>query len=165
MKTGNYSANSRRSSAGFSLMEIIVVIAIMMIFVGVAALNFEGVTDESPIKKPADQLAVMVKQASRAAVVQGRTISIGFDKESIVFLGNVAGQGEGHVSIPKGMKVSFQPWNGGKKWIPATDLVWRFYSSGIFESFRFRFDHPEGAVEMSFNPLTGSVSEEFTYLK
>lgn len=159
------SVRSRRSSSGFSLMEIIVVIALMVIFIGVAAVSFDAVSDDSPVKKPADRLAVMVKQASRAAVVQGRTIAIGFDKESISFLGNVAGGGEGHVALPKGMKVSFQPWNGGKKWIPATDLVWRFYSSGIFESLRFRFDHPEGTVEMAFNPLTGSVSEEFTYLK
>ena len=146
-------------------MEIIVVIAIMIVFIGAAALSFEGITDNSPVKKPSEQLAVMVKQASRAAVVQGRTISMGFDKKGFRFLGNVAAQGSGDVNLPKGMKVSFQPWNGGKKWQPATDLVWRFYSSGIFESLRFRLDHPEGSVEMSFNPLTGSVAEEFTYLK
>lgn len=146
-------------------MEMIIVIALMIIFIGAAALSFDAVTDDSPVKGHADQLAVMVKQASRAAVVQGRTIAIGFDKDSISFLGEVAGNGEGRVSLSKGMKVSFQPWNGGKKWQPATDLVWRFYSSGIFESLRIRFDHPEGTVEMSFNPLTGSVSEEFTYLR
>ena len=63
------------------------------------------------------------------------------------------------------MKVTFQPWHGGKKWLPADDLVWRFYSSGIFETLRFRFVHPEGSVEIAFNPLTGSVTEEATYLR
>ncbi len=160
-RTGSAGSLNR---GGFSLLEVIVVIALMIIFLGAVQLSFDAVNDDSPVKRPADKLAVMVKQASRAAVVQGHTVAIGFDKQGFGFLGGVAGS-EGHVALPKGMKVSFQPWHGGKKWIPATDLVWRFYSSGIFETLRFRFDHPEGTIEMSFNPLTGSVAEEAAYLR
>jgi type II secretion system protein H len=159
-KTASTRSNS---SSGFTLLEVLVVIALMIIFAGAVQLAFDSV-EESPLKEPADKLAVMVKQASRAAVVQGRTVAIGFDKEGFGFLGGVAGS-EGHVVLPKGMKVTFQPWNGGKKWLPANDLVWRFYSSGIFETLRFRFVHPEGSVEIAFNPLTGSVSEEAAYLR
>lgn len=165
MKISHQRSRTWLGPAGFSLLEMIIVIALIIIFVGAAQVSFEALTDDSPVKKPADQLAVMVKQASRAAVVQGQTVAIGFDKTGIGFLGNVASGGDGHVSLPKGMKVSYQPWNAGKKWLPANDLVWRFYSTGIFESLRFRFDHPEGSVEMSFNPLTGSVAEEAAYLK
>jgi hypothetical protein len=99
-----------------------------------------------------------------AAVVQGRPFVIAFEKDGFGCLDG-GGGADGHVTTPKGMKVSFQRWNGGKKWNSAEGLNWTFYPSGICDALRFKFEHPDGMVEMAFNPLTGSVSEEAAYLR
>lgn len=165
----NSLAGSRRHAkyprnAGFTLLEMIVVIALMVIIAAMATLSFIGLEGESEVEKPGNELARMVKQASRAAVVQGRPFVIAFGKTEFGFLDG-AGGADGHVTLPKGMKVGFQRWNGGKKWNNAEGLNWTFYPSGICDALRFKFEHPDGMVEMAFNPLTGSVSEEAAYLR
>ena len=152
------------SPAGFTLLEMIVVIALMVIIAAMATLSFIGLEGESEVEKPGNELARMVKQASRAAVVQGRPFVIAFGKTEFGFLDG-AGGADGHVTLPKGMKISVQRWNGGKRWNNAEGLNWTFYPSGICDALRFKFEHPDGLVEMAFNPLTGSVSEEAAYLK
>jgi type II secretion system protein H len=154
----------RIRSSGFTLLEMIVVIALMVIIAAMATLSFIGLEGESEVEKPGNELARMVKQANRAAVVQGRPFVIAFGKTEFGFLDGVGGA-DGRVTLPKGMKVGFQRWNGGKKWNNAEGLNWTFYPSGICDALRFKFEHPDGMVEMAFNPLTGSVSEEAAYLK
>ncbi len=158
------SYSRRRGHAGFTLLEMIVVIALMVIIAAMATLSFVGLEGESEVEKPGNELARMVKQANRAAVVQGRPFVIAFEKDGFGFLDG-GGGADGHVTTPKGMKVSFQRWNGGKKWNSAEGLNWTFYPSGICDALRFKFEHPDGMVEMAFNPLTGSVSEEAAYLR
>lgn len=147
-------------SPGFTLLEMIAVIALMVIIAGMAALSFDSLEAESPVEKPVNHLARMVRQASRAAVVQGRPIVIAFDKQGFGFAGESSAGAEGHYAIPKGSKVSFQRWNGGRNWMPAETLNWVFYPTGIADALRFRFDMPEGQAEVAFNPLTGSVSDQ-----
>lgn len=157
-------ASRQRQHAGFTLLEMIVVIALMVIIAAMATLSFIGLEGESEVEKPGNELARMVKQANRAAVVQGRPFVIAFGNTEFGFLDG-AGGADGHVTLPKGMKVSVQRWNGGKRWNSAEGLNWTFYPSGICDALRFKFEHPDGMVEMAFNPLTGSVSEEAAYLR
>ena len=145
---------------GFTLLEMIVVIALMVIIAGMAAVSFASLEGESPVEEPANHLARMVRQASRAAVVQGRPIVIAFDKKGFGFVNESAAGSQGRYSIPKGMKVSYQRWNGGRSWIPAEEFNWVFFPTGIADALRFRFDMPEGQAELAFNPLTGSVTDE-----
>jgi type II secretion system protein H len=139
---------------------MIVVIALMVIIAGMAAFSFASLEGESPVEEPANQLARMVRQASRAAVVQGRPIVIAFDKTGFGFVNEASAGSKGRYSIPKGMKVSFQRWNGGRNWMPADELNWVFFPTGIADALRFRFDMPEGQAELAFNPLTGSITDE-----
>jgi len=145
---------------GFTLLEMITVIALMVIIAGMAAFSFASLEGESPVEQPTNHLARMVRQASRASVVQGRPIVIAFDKKGFGFVGESAAGAEGHFGRPKGMKVSFQRWNGGRSWNNADGLNWVFYPTGICDALRFRFDMPEGQAEVGFNPLTGSVTEQ-----
>ncbi len=150
----------RRGTRGFTLLEMIVVIALIVIIAGIGVMSFEGFDDAPEVQKPADALAHMTKQASRAAVVQGRPVAIGFDKDGFGFLEEVMPGTEGHFHLAKGMKAYVKRWNNGAKWTSADGLIWRFYETGICEALRFRFENSDGVAEVSFNPLTGSVVEQ-----
>lgn len=146
--------------AGFTLLELIVVIALIMVIAGIGVMSFDGFGEKKLVQQPADALALMVKQASRASVVQGRPVVIGFDKKGFRFLEQVMEGTEGSFTVPKEMKIFVKRWNGGSRWVEADGLNWTFYATGISEALRFKFEHPEGVAEIAFNPLTGSVTEE-----
>lgn len=163
---GNVHARSRRplSAGGFTLLEMIIVIGLMVVLMGLAALSFASLEDNDPLTGPSDKLIRMAKQANRAAIVQGRPIVIAFDKGQFGFVGESAGE-DGSCPIPKEMKVNYQRWNGGRKFISATGVNWVFFPTGICDALRFQFVTTEGTVEVGFNPLTGSVTEQVSYTK
>ena len=82
---GKTSPRTRTTRAGFTLLEMIVVIALMVVIAGMAALSFNSLEGETPVEKPTNHLARMVRQASRAAVVQGRPIVICVRQERLRF--------------------------------------------------------------------------------
>ena len=100
----------------------------------------------------------MTKAASRGAVKAGHPVTIAFDEKGFgLTTGDTAA---GHCSIPKGMKVKYQRWNGGRKWLDTKGLNWMFFSSGLSDALRFRFEDSDQIVEIAFNPLTGTKTEE-----
>ena len=155
----------RRWQGGFSLLEMIIVLALMIVLAGTAALSFESLEEGSGVEVYGNKLARMAKRAARDAVIQGRPIEIGFEKNGFGFVNEQAPGKEGYCALPKGAKVGYQRWNGGKKFVEADGYTWVFYPSGICDALRFRFETGEGAMEMGFNPLTGSVVDQAVYTK
>jgi len=152
------------STAGFSLLEMIIVLALMIVLAGMAALSFTSLEEGKGVEMYGNKLARMAKRASRDAVIQGRPIVIGFEKKGFGFVNETAPGKEGYCSLPKDAKMGVQRWNGGKKFQPADGTTWTFFPSGICDAKRFRFEAPDGAMEMGFNPLTGSVVDQAVFL-
>ena len=153
-----------RRNAAFTLLEIVVVIAVIAVLAGMAVMSFTMFDDKAAFEKPANELAAMVKQASRASVVLGRPVVIAFDKKGFGFADAGARGAESRCELPKSVKVSVQRWNA-KNWTPAVDFIWTFYPSGISDALRFKFQSDEGVQEMAFNPLTGSVTSEEKFVR
>ncbi len=152
------------SAAGFTLLEMIIVLALMIILAGMAALSFTSLEEGKGVENYGNKLARMAKRASRDAVIQGRPIVIGFEKKGFGFVNETAPGTEGYCSLPKDAKVGVQRWNGGRRWDPADGVTWTFFPSGICDAKRFRFEAADGAMEMGFNPLTGSVVDQAVFL-
>ena len=158
------STHRRLSRAGFTLLEMIIVLSLMIILAGMAALSFTSLEEGTGVEQYGNKLARMAKRASRDAVIQGRPIVIGFEKKGFGFVNETAPGKEGYCALPKGAKIGSQRWNGGKKFVEADGSSWVFYPSGICDALRFRIEAADGAMEMGFNPLTGSVVDQAVYL-
>jgi type II secretion system protein H len=148
---------------GFTILELIIVIALMIVLIGLAALSFASLENDDELTGPSDKLIRMAKIANRAAIVQGRPIIIAFDKEQFGFADGEGGE-QGHCTLPEGMKVKYQRWNGGRNYLSADGLVWKFFPTGLCDALRFQFTGPQGIVELGFNPLTGSVTDQVSYV-
>ena len=152
-----------RGAGGFTLLEMIIVLALMIVLAGMAALSFDTLEEGNGVEQYGNKLARMAKRAARDAVIQGRPIVIGFEKKGFGFINETAPGSEGYCTLPKGAKMGYQRWNGGKKFFDADGTTWEFYPSGICDALRFRIETADGAMEMGFNPLTGSVVDQAVY--
>lgn len=161
-----------RGSPGFTLLEMTMVMFIMAIFISVAALSFEGVTDEQILRTPAAELQRMAREAVSRAGIYEQPETIVFEKTGfgIRYRGDAAATDGGkaqywlrRVQTPADMRLLMKRW-GQNRWQPAAGQQWMALPSGLCEPLSIRMEWGRSFTEMQFNPLTGGVAEETTYI-
>ena len=150
--------HSAARSRGFTLIEVIIVVVMVAVLTAMAAFSFAGFGDDLSVKGPSDELIRLSKTAVRAAAIQGRPFTIAFGESDFALLG-WEGKGGNQVALPKGTKLSILRW-GQKDWQPAEGQTWMFGANGLCDPIRVRFESGEATLEMAFNPLTGSPTDQ-----
>ncbi len=148
----------RRLRAGFTLLEMIAVMALIIMLLGIAAFATRQAAPEPVVREPGNELIRLAKTAVRAAAVQGRGYMLAFDKTGFALLGAEGGQND-RVNLPKGMKVFIKRW-GVRDWEPAEGQRWWFGMQGLCEPISVRIAAKDSALMLRFNPLTGAPVEE-----
>lgn len=143
---------------GFTLIEVIIVVVMIAVLAAMAAFSFAGLGNDLSVKGPGDELIRLAKQAVKAAAIEGRPFQIAFGEEDFSLLG-WEGKGGGTVTIPEGTTFSILRW-GEKNWQPAAGQTWMFGGNGLCDPIRVRIESGDSILEMSFNPLTGSPTEQ-----
>jgi type II secretion system protein H len=160
---------SRRVPAGFTLLELTVVLFIMALFVTVAAVSFQGLDGEQVLRTPADELQRMAREAVRRAGMYEQPEVIVFEKHGfgIRYRDDVnatpdnggANEWVRRVEIPDDISFRMKRW-GQKEWKPAAGQHWMVQPSGLCEPLAVRLERGRSFIELQFNPLTGGVAEE-----
>jgi len=75
----------RRLSSGFTLIEVLVVVAIVAIVAGTATLSFSG-GEARNVRRESDQLALLVRTAREQAILESRFFVIAFNRSGYEFL-------------------------------------------------------------------------------
>lgn len=149
-------AAARHNSRGFTLLELVVVMSIMMLMIGLGVVSFRFYDEKDPFEEPATKLRQMSKFALHSAALQHRGRTIGFDKTGFGLMGGGAEVGAGeHYTVPEDMKVLILRM-GAKSWDKAEGHLWQFGEQGICEPIKIRFENAEGFREVAFHPLTGT---------
>jgi prepilin-type N-terminal cleavage/methylation domain-containing protein len=138
---------------GFTLMELIVVMFIMMLMVGVGVGSFAYFNSSDPFEEPTARLQRMSKYALQTAMIQHRTMTIAFDKTGFGLVGDSSSEGA-HYSLPGGVKMAVFHW-GGREWEKAEGQIWPFGEQGICEPIQVRFQNDSDHIDIAFHPLTG----------
>lgn len=161
-----------RYPAGFTLLEMTMVIFIMAIFISVAAFSFQGVTDEQILRTPAAELQRMAHEAVSRAGIYEQQETIVFEKAGfgIRYRGDASAAGGGNaqywlrrVQTPPNMRLLMKRW-GQDRWVPAAGQQWVALPSGLCEPLSIRMEWGRSFTEMQFHPLTGGVADETTYI-
>ncbi len=148
------------------------VLFIMAIFISVAAFSFQGLTDEQILRTPAAELKRMAREAVSRAGIYEQPETIVFEKNGfgIRYRGDAsaASGGDAHywlrrVQTPPEMGLLMKRW-GENKWLPAAGQRWMALPSGLCEPLSVRMQWGNSFTEMQFNPLTGGVADETTYV-
>lgn len=153
MISNNPSFRGRVGPGGFTLVEIVLVIAMGVVFFGGAALLL--------MNDPGDKDLVESRKSMQAVARAARLSALSQGKKQIVVL-NVTGVGG--ESFPGGVQMDLiTPRDmaaGLKGWGRPLDYEWTFTAGGLVEPIRVRLRKGEVLEQFSFSALTGEILNE-----
>jgi len=178
----------RRATRGFTLLELVIVLALIGMAMGGAVALFITNSAERRLKSTAADLELLSKRARAVAMVQQTPYAITFFEQS-ARLTPLAEAGytdeqlrerqdheesmfQNGMPKPKfspvrssisfrGYDLSVRRW-GANDFVPMLrndPQVWRFDPNGICEPMGVRVEYDDGWMEMEFHPLTGSIRD------
>lgn len=188
MKTISHHSVSRRLARGFTLLEMVIVLALIGLALGGAMTLFISTSSERQLKGAAGDMELLAKRARTVAMVQQTPYAITFFEQSVRLSPLVeAGYTDDQLKerqefesdalraggpAPKfspvretltfdSFALSVRRW-GSDNWVPMLrndPQVWRFDPNGICEPVGVRLDFEDGWIEMEFHPLSASVRD------
>ncbi len=167
-----------KQSGGFTLIEIVMVLAIAAVIMGGAVGLMALSSDERVLRNVSGEVEALAKRARTAAILHQTSYALEFSEHSIRMMSwaraanadNTAGKTEGavngikdagHVDLDEDVAVSVRRWNSDK-WIPLAKNaveIWRFDPDGLCEPVSVRYTRGKSSAEDTFHPLTASIRE------
>jgi Tfp pilus assembly protein FimT len=159
----------RLATTGFTLIELMVGLGIVMILLGVGTHAGRFWQDEQELHKPMDKLKEYAKRACHLAIAEQRDWEVIISPHSLELRPKQAASeaDEKEKRKPGGESVSFESdvllavrRFGEEKWQTPRPDHWIFQHSGICEPIHFRVERGPRALEVGFDPLTAGATEE-----
>ncbi len=182
MTTSAAKTNSR--AAGFTLVEIVVVLAIAAIVLGGAAGLMLYSSDERVLRDTAGEIELLAKRARTTAILQQTPYAIevrqnvvrmlplaqaGQDERRLINGREIGGEIIDHPSVEKheytldpNMEVFVRRWNTDTLMPTGRDTIhiWRFDPDGLCEPLSIRLVINDCILEDTYHPLTGAAVPE-----
>jgi prepilin-type N-terminal cleavage/methylation domain-containing protein len=169
-----------KTKRGFTLMEMLLVLAIIgLVFVG-SFLGMSSLNDERNLRAPLTELRSLAKRAWQRSMQEQTAWQIRFlpdrmvleprkavqaeDRNMLRAADQVARRGSGveTYKIDPDIQTEVRHW-GERDWHKPGPDVWVFEHSGLCEPISVRFLSAHGVLAVQFDPLTASVQlEEFS---
>jgi len=173
-------------AAGFTLLEMVMVLVIIAILAGLAMPAIQTAFVEQAVRNDAHQLALMVKTAMIQSAEQHRAYIIDLTNTTMALhpageaakdpdtssstdtadaaANNTASQ---DVSVSSELdapnKLLIPDAQKANAWVDMPQTSWTFQPNELCPATRVRLTRGEAWLEMSFNALTGNVENETTY--
>ena len=169
---------TNKPAAGFTLIEIVLVLAIASVVLGGAVGMMVYSSDERVLRNASGEVELLAKRARTLAILKQTPYALEF-RESVVRLLPLAQAGlkekrgrkaetltEGsddsrHYNFENGMAVSILRWNT-ETWLPTvkeTVHVWRFDPDGLCEPLSIRYSLDKSTAEDIYHPLTATIRD------
>ena len=152
--TSNSLFKQRRiSPGGFTLVEIILVIAIGVVFFGGAALVLTSSAGDRDLVEARKQMQQVARDARMTALSQG-------SKQTVILNANGAGVANFSGGVEMDIVTPRDLASGLKGWGRPLDYQWSFTGGGLVEPIRVRLRKGGNAEQFSFSALTGEIVPE-----
>lgn len=172
-----------RSARGFTLIEIVVVLAIAAIIMGGAVGMMVYSSDERVLRDASGEIELLAKRARTTAILQQTPYALEFRQGVVRMLplaragrdekktagGNRIGgdpvEPEGgddrQYTLDGGIELFIRRWNS-EKWLDTgknSIHIWRFDPNGLCEPVSIRLAMEKSWAEDTYHPLTATVSD------
>jgi len=174
---------TRRRPAGFTLLEIVIVLVIVSVVIGGAVGLMVYSSDERVLRNASGEIELLAKRARTTAILLQTPYALEF-REGIVRLMPLAEAGQierrtaggarvGGEEVPTGraerweyplepgIEVFIRRWNSSEWFTTRKDNihVWRFDPNGLCEPISVRLTLGESWAEDTYHPLTATVRD------
>lgn len=172
---------TKSAAAGFTLLEIVVVLVLIAVLAGGAISVMVNSDDDRAFKESSGEIEALAKRARTVAALQQRPYALEFfenrvrlmplaeaviepaERQKAESMLEINGGGDESVhaewSSDDGMNMLVRRW-ASDTWIPIDEKsrqVWRFDPEGFCEPVGVRLETKKSWMEMEFHPLTGSI--------
>ncbi len=137
--------------AGFTLIEVVVAMVILMVLLGLAAVSFRGLGLEQDLTREAAAIQRLAQKARLTAITDGRPIILELRRDLVLAPGR-------ELKLPQS-QLEIRRW-GSSQWGTAAGFAWRFEPNGICEPISLRILQGKASYEMTFHPLTALAVDE-----
>ena len=148
-----------RRPRGYTLIEIALVLAIMVLIIGAAVPLSSGFMREQRLRDPVRELLVLAKTARTEAMTTGRATGVVFGKNGFGLLRPGSDEPSETYKLPRGMSYVIRPF-GSEKSAKPDGQTWIFQPTGLCEPVTFRLQEDDAWIEVAFDPLTANIGEE-----
>lgn len=163
MRMPRRAASIGRFSRGYTLLEIAIVVAIIVLLVGAAIPLSSGFVREQRLRDVVREILIMAKTARTEAMTSGNRAVIIFDKKAFGLLRPGDEEPSEIYQLPGGMVYDILPFGGDRRERPDGQR-WVFQPSGLLEPLTVRVIEDEAWMEVRFDPLTAALSDESYYI-
>jgi type II secretory pathway pseudopilin PulG len=164
----------RARYGGYSLFEVLIVLAIIALFTGFFLLRFDDSAAEEGLTQAATDLKAAALKAKKRAYTFRRDQYILFSKSGFLLTESppladgvdpieprpgLRSSPSESFQIPSAATIELLP-PGSKRWTKEPGVVWTFRSSGLSDPMTVRFSMGKSYARLQFNVLTGLAEEE-----
>ena len=180
-------AKTNKQRSGFTLLEIVIVLAIASLVIGGAVGYMVYSSDERALRDASGEIELLAKRARTTSILQQTPYALEFregivrmlplaqagrEEERTVGGRRIGGEideeeatvGESHAyELGSAMGISVRRWNSDS-WLPAVKdavHIWRFDPDGLCEPISVRFTLEQSWAEDTYHPLTATIRESF----
>jgi len=165
-------------SRGFSLLEMVIVMFIIMVLAGLAIGVTREVFGQEELRATSRKLALFAKTARQDALRENVAYILTLTPDRFILQPAeefVEAQTESESDsekpvvkpiefmLPEKVKLKVKIW-GSKDWEKLKEVTWTFTPTGLCAPHSFRLERDTAWMEMSFNPLTANLQDEAWYL-
>lgn len=179
-----------RARGGFSLIEIVLVLAIAAMVMGGAVGLMIYHSSESELRRVSTEIEVFAKQARTISLLQQKPYAVQFVPGKVLLLplaeitGIIETTGSPsedpdessaqanapihkEITLKEGMALSVRRWASEEFMEPEEkkSQVWRFDPNGLCEPLTLRLVYDGSTMENDFHPLTAAIRESFMEIK
>jgi prepilin-type N-terminal cleavage/methylation domain-containing protein len=180
-------AKTSKQQGGFTLLEIVIVLAIAAIVMGGAVGYMIYSSDERVLRDASGEVELLAKRARTTSILQQTPYALEF-REGVVRMLPLAQAGRDEKTTVGGRRIGGEPveeeasagenqsyqldpamaisvrrWNSDS-WLPTeknTIHIWRFDPDGLCEPISVRFTLDKSWAEDTYHPLTATIRESF----
>ncbi len=141
---------------GFTLLEISISIALMLLLIGLAIPAVDGVMAAGRLRESMERVIGLASRARDHAMKEGRATVLAWERKRIVLVSDALGGQEPEVIAefaPKEGEEFKLYLTGAMEKDPAPE--WTFWPTGNCEPATVRYAGPAGNWELEFSPLSG----------